>query len=149
MLRKLKTLAIEVGDHEMEVLFFAQEMRAKRRDEMKGKDKPAERFWNYVYEITSNYGMSVLHPSLCLFIIFCLFTVLYKVLFAACDVLHIVSLSFKSLVPFTGGIRMAQTHGCYQEQMDLIVVVTAIESIFGTIFLFLILLGFRNKFKIK
>ena len=57
--RRLRQLAGEVKDHERELMFFAQEMRAKRFYETTG-------FWpislNAAYDWLSDYGRSIVRP---------------------------------------------------------------------------------------
>lgn len=155
LLRKLKSFAIEGNDHEMEMIFFANEMRAKRRHEL---TKLSEKTWNYIYDLTSFYGTSILRPSLGLFAVYVLFfkfNLLIPTQYCTSKLPNLLHLTLTNLIPLPVGLKSSQTAAinCLYGSVDQIpwslMFLATLEGILGTIFLFLVLLGIRNKFKIK
>ena len=60
--RRLKELAATARDHDRAQAFFANEMRAKRGYETRG----LARLPNWIYQVLSHYGKSLLRPALAL-----------------------------------------------------------------------------------
>jgi hypothetical protein len=67
--RRLKQLASDWKDHERELEYFGNELRAKRFHETKGR--PAI-LLSWAYEQLSNFGQSVMRPGVGLLIVTCL-----------------------------------------------------------------------------
>ena len=162
--RRLKQLAADNHDHEVELRLFAFETKAKRFHTLKLADP---RHWpglvlNFAYGWTSNFGQSVLRPLGWLlltvgaaFVAFCFAAPAATSLWVSAVAAGL------NVFPFGGqaGIgREIMTKGlCPMQETDVgyldclttLYTVSAVEGVFGLIFLFLIGLGLRNRFRIK
>jgi len=159
--RKLKQWAIDGADHEKEIFFFAKEMRAKRVYEL--KRYRADWIWNLLYQVFSYYGTSVFRPAVGLLAVYLIFFGLYWILQIWClpgqqclnELTYLFYLAGENLFPLPGGIKLKPDviaeclYGGLKNTPGIMLLLTKLESIFGAIFLFLIILGIRNKFKIK
>lgn len=134
--------------------FFVQEMRAKRPLEREGK---AERFFNWLYEVTSFYGSSIRRPCIGLLLIFSISLGLSSAI-PTLDCQnkwpYLVHVTLTNMILLPAGYKSGQTviSKClYGEEgiPSTIFFLATIEGFLGTVFLFLLLLGIRNKFKIK
>ncbi|MEP3524870.1 MAG: hypothetical protein ABJN24_05535 [Hyphomicrobiales bacterium] len=166
--RKLKAMALAANDHEKDIEFFAYEMRAKRGRE-KGSIKWYELLINSLYSISSNFGQSYWRPASGLAGSLSLFFVLYAVLISkfltiAETLCFAFFHSFKNFVPFLGSLfrfaaRPEGHPSGYDEifhelahdggPVDWLVYLGIFQNFFGLILLFLLLLGLRNKFRLK
>ncbi|MCC9622666.1 pentapeptide repeat-containing protein [Thalassospira sp. MA62] len=164
--RSLKRLAIQGHDHRHEVEFFAEELRSKRLmvDTKWG--------WNWVlsglFQITSDYGRSILRPFLFWLLIAGLSAVLYLLTAAqsASEVaLHCVKGDGEQWV---SAIQLAIAKGLLLPGIaDRTLITQAYNCLYGgtiphwasavlglqtlvsSALLFLLLLGIRNRFKLK
>ncbi len=81
--RALKRLAIQAHDHDNEMKFFAGEIRSRRHITdcampwAKGFASSARYWAGIFYELTSNFGRSLIRPLICWFAVFFLFSHLY------------------------------------------------------------------------
>lgn len=73
-LRTLRAQAVKVGDHHQEMLWHSFEMKVRRRAQTGSK---FERFFSWLYEYTSDYGISVARPWIWLFGISFIFASFY------------------------------------------------------------------------
>ncbi|MEM1285226.1 MAG: hypothetical protein AAGH43_07540 [Pseudomonadota bacterium] len=165
-LRKLKAMAIAANDHEKDGEFFAYEMMAKRGTEH-------TTFWqllaNTIYWKVSFYGQSYLRPLAWMFGNFGFFAALYTLM----AVLPIggwnslwfgTTYSFKNSLPFLGTITrsvpsldghtswFAKQLGKFegvQPGLDWLTVLGTGQAILSLIFFFFLLLGLRNRFRLK
>lgn len=170
--RRLKQLAADTHDHELELRLFALETTAKRFHALKLADP---RHWpglalNFGYDWVSDFGQSVLRPLgwLALTIISALFA--FEAMTGRPDMLArgLVDFSgvakvaaFANVFPFAGqaviGRDIMKAGLCPMvegtpEHLDCLTTlytISAVEGVFGLIFLFLIGLGLRNRFRIK
>ncbi|WP_417795886.1 hypothetical protein [Terasakiella pusilla] len=155
--RRLKELAITAKDHDRELEFFAEEMRAKRL----GEEKWYLRFPNLLYGAVSAYGRSIARPIAALVAIW--FTVGYIVMmkwrilkgqYVDWDVAwQSFKLSGSLLTPFLGLSRTV-----YNDMMKklfdkeplgfFVDTVFLLEGALGVILIFLIGLALRNRFRL-
>lgn len=165
-LRKLKAMAIEANDHEKDGEFFAYEMLAKRGWETKGEFGLLA---NWLYWVLSNYGCSYLVPLCWMTAGFVGFAAHYawwlQRYVALPDAAHFAWLfSIKSSIPFLGSLfRFAPVPDGHESRFDTIyeaasgaglnvdtLVWTGVtQSLVGGVFFFFLLLGLRNKFRLK
>ncbi|MFX4220103.1 MAG: pentapeptide repeat-containing protein [Thalassobaculum sp.] len=170
--RRLKQLAADTHDHELELRLFAHETKAKRFHSLHAAD-PLH--WpglvlNFAYDWASDFGQSVLRPLgwLLVTVVCALFA--YETMTGRPDMLGRGLIEFSdaakvaaiaNVFPFAGqaviGREIMTTGLCPMvegtpEHLDCLTAlytISAAEGIFGLIFLFLIGLGLRNRFRIK
>lgn len=170
--RRLKQLAVDTHDHELELRLFAHETKAKRFHSLHAAD-PLH--WpglvlNFAYDWASDFGQSVLRPLgwLLVTVVCALFA--YETMTGRPDMLGRGLIEFSdaakvaaiaNVFPFAGqaviGREIMTTGLCPMvegtpEHLDCLTAlytISAAEGIFGLIFLFLIGLGLRNRFRIK
>lgn len=151
--RRLKELAMAAKDHEREQEFFALELKAKRHYETQG--------WalllNYAYELFSGFGRSVMRPLVGLVGVWFWFGVghgMFAKLEAGAPWLDGFRLSTAVLLPFVSSARTIYgeaSEALYEDApaqawaLDLAVVT---ESALGLLFLFLLGLALRNRFRL-
>lgn len=165
--RRLKKFAIDAHDHRSEMNLFALETKARRGHHLKWT-RPRdwlELFLSHLYEIASDYGRSLLRPLIALALTF---------LVAAWQFARLAGQSsapwrwtepvwvaaFVNLLPFAGqsviGRQLMEIGICPQVNavsdpycLTRLYGVGAIEGMFAVAFLFLLVLGLRNLFRIK
>ena len=149
--RRLKDFAVAARDHEREQMFFAYELMAKRGYETRGLALVP----NYLYGWLSGFGRSLWRPSIGLFVVWGTFGVLYSWI-AVKDWSHIwdgLLFSAAQLFPFLGASKgaLADAKAALFGNAALDAWVNAlgmIEGVLGVVFLFLIVLALRNRFRI-
>lgn len=153
--RRLKELAVQARDHEREQDFFAKELKAKRFYETTGLALG----WSYLYEWFSDFGRSSLRPLFWLFVTWLGFGVWFgtkAVNFSTHTYESLrdgVILSGALLTPFVAISRTAirdMQDSLYGEGVSLwwLDVAAIFEGLLGLIFIFLIGLALRNRFRI-
>ncbi|MEP1441734.1 MAG: hypothetical protein ABJK39_01845 [Hyphomicrobiales bacterium] len=166
--RKLKAMALAANDHEKDGEFFAYEMLAKRGYEA-GSTGPIALFINWLYFTFSNFGQSYKRPFS--FLILSLLTgwVGYGLwigtsLANADRWWFAFGYSFRNFMPLFGSLfRFAPKPSDHESwfdktfhelahsgfNVDWLTYVGIFQNFIGLIFLFLLLLGLRNKFRLK
>ncbi len=164
--RKLKSMAIAASDHVKSGEFFAYEMMAKRGVETTNK---FALFVDYLYGLLSGYGQSYMRPLISLSILWALFTysnmmIVFRTLDFLSGSFFAARLSLHNLVPFISSLsRFVPTPENYtsgfQETLNRLAndgvnigwltLLGTVEQLIGAILLFLLLLGLRNKFRLK
>jgi hypothetical protein len=165
-LRKLKAMAIAANDHEKDGEFFAYEMMAKRGVE---HTTFLQLLFNTIYWKVSFYGQSYLRPLAWLGASFATFAAVYS-LMAALPVKGWDSLwfgiiySFKNSLPFLGTLTRSvpspEGHVSWfalqlqaikdaQPGPDWFTVLGTGQAMLSLFFFFFLLLGLRNKFRLK
>ncbi|MDF2368006.1 pentapeptide repeat-containing protein [Sneathiella sp.] len=152
--RRLKELAVQSRDHEREQDFFAKELKAKRYYETTGLSLIP----SYLYEWTSDFGRSLWRPALCLGLTWLIFGLMYGVngLPYATSVLdplwNGLKLSLATLVPFAAISRTAMLESreaLFRSDVNhLLDFAMVVEGVLAVIFIFLIGLALRNRFRI-
>lgn len=153
--RRLKELAISAKDHDRELEFFANELRAKRFHETKGFGALA---WSYLYEWFSDFGRSVYRPLVSLYTTVVLFGFVYWLAAQASargsglSLDNGLKLSAAALLPFVAAARTSYGEAktaLFGVHAGLWLDVLVIgEGILGLAFAFLIGLALRNRFRI-
>ena len=152
--RQLKQMAVARQDHAAEQRYFAQEMRAKRWHE---ETHIANLSINYVYEMVSNYGQSILRPFILLWTVVFLNTILYLQTSPINNWTLAFYYSLSNSLPFGSLTRRSQSLysqlypkgiEAYPEQLTLFYTTIGLNGFFGFVFLFLIGLGLRNQFRL-
>ena len=164
--RKLKSMAVAASDHVKSGEFFAYEMMAKRGMEIK---KCPELTLNYLYGLFSGYGQSYKRPLASLGIIWASFTFLNMlIVFRTLDFLDgsffAARLSLHNLVPFISSLArfvpspdkyvsnfQTTMNGLESDGVNIgaLTLFGVSQQLIGAILLFLLLLGLRNKFRLK
>jgi uncharacterized protein YjbI with pentapeptide repeats len=142
---RLKQEMERLKKHEDEQSFFRKELRARR-----GLTSPWLGAWllNYLYDILSDYGQSLIRPLLWLFGVFAVgfffFAVAPVFNGARMTVAHAAMVSFASVFSFLPITRdaIAGLSGAAK-------IIGAIQSIFAALLLFLLGLALRNRFRMK
>lgn len=157
--RRLKELAKKAEDHEAEQLFFAHELKAKRFWHTRN---PVKLLFSYLYQITSNFGRSVLFPTSWLGVSWLLFAGYYlqqsnkpadnySEALKAFDI-HALQFSANQLVPFLAAAKgigeSAKTALFSSDYTGWLSFFMMLEGVIGLAFIFLIGLGLRNMFRI-
>jgi hypothetical protein len=165
-LRKLKAMAIAANDHEKDGEFFAYEMIAKRGVEH-------TTFWqllfNTIYWKVSFYGQSYLRPLGWLSASFATFAAIYSLMAALPiggwqSLAFGITYSFKNSLPFLGTLTRSvpspEGHVSWfalqlqaikeaQPGPDWFTVLGTCQAMLSLFFFFFLLLGLRNKFRLK
>ncbi len=152
-LRYLRQICADANDHEREEFYFAYEMKAHRHHRV---DSKALRAFYMAYEAVSDYGWSIKKPAIGLFLTG-LVSWLYIAAFGlseSCqkvvgfgDVLPFV---IGNMVPFLGASYYARgSHGCSSDLLNEFGhAMNFGGSILAVIFIFLIGLALRNRFRL-
>ncbi len=151
MYRRIKELAVAARDHDRAQMFFAYELMAKRGHETRGLALVP----NYLYGWFGGFGRSLRRPSAWLIGVWFGFGVLYRGL-ASKDSSHLLDgLLFSSaqLFPFLGASKgaLGDAKAALFGNAALEAGVNALgmlEGGLGILFLFLIGLALRNRFRI-
>lgn len=149
--RRLKELAFNARDHDRAQEFFAFELIAKRGHET----RRLKLIPNYLYRGFSGFGRSLWRPSIGLFVVWGAFGVLYSWI-AIKNMSHLLDgllFSAAQLFPFLGASKgaLADAKAALFGNAALDAWVNAlgmIEGGLGILFLFLIGLALRNRFRI-
>lgn len=165
-LRKLKAMALAANDHEKDGEFFAYEMMAKRGVEH-------TTFWqllfNTIYWKVSFYGQSYLRPLAWLGTSFATFAAIYSLMAAVPiggwqSLAFGITYSFKNSLPFLGTLTRSvpspEGHVSWfalqlqaikdaQPGPDWFTVLGTSQAMLSLFFFFFLLLGLRNKFRLK
>ena len=165
-LRKLKAMAIAANDHERDGEFFAYEMMAKRGTEH-------TTFWqflaNTIYWKVSFYGQSYLRPLAWMVGTFGVFAAIYTLMAALPiggwnSLWFGITYSLKNSLPFLGTITrsvpsldghtswFANQLGKFenvQPGLDWLTVLGTGQAILSLTLFFFLLLGLRNRFRLK
>lgn len=164
--RKLKAMALAANDHEKDSEFFGYEMMAKRGHETVGR---IPLFINSIYWHLSNYGQSYLRPicgmAFSWFVFWLLAIGLTTPQMGTLKAFSFSALhSLLNIVPVFGLLLRTNStpekHNSWYvktyEQLrvdgfnvDLLTTFTVLQQIIGTVLLFLLFLGLRNKFRLK
>lgn len=164
--RKLKAMALAANDHEKDGEFFAYEMMAKRGHETNGF---GPLLLNSMYWLLSGFGQSIARPCLAMISSWFAFWLLAIGLTTPqMGTLKAFSFSaFHSLfnvVPLIGGLfrsaAMPKGHETWYDKTyhelihdgfnaNYLTVFSTLQQFLGIIFLFLLVLGLRNKFRLK
>ena len=167
--RRLKQLAAENHNHEMELVLFAHETRAKRFHSQRLLNP--QLFISYIYEWISDFGQSWTRPLAWLVLTVGLAATAYQAMVSGAHALATGFISFSSIswisaglnvFPFAGQAVIGReimvaglcpdVPGTTEPALDCLMqlyTISAVEGVFGLIFLFLIGLGLRNRFRIK
>ena len=151
MFRRLKMLAKESENYKLVLDFYAKEKRSDYGHNIKGW----ELFGYLLYDWLSNYGRSILRPFIGLFVNIILFSIPYyffseKINKSYGDAL-IFSLS--QTLSIYSGSRQAKTdtivslYSTVEDMPNFVHVCSILEGVLSGIFIFLIILGLRNKFR--
>ena len=159
MYRKLKTMAIESKDHDREIEFFAMEERAKR-----GWHKTWFQYLpTLLYDKVSNFGRSIFRPFICLIIVWLCSAVAFLCALTNTwtwnffQIKNSLLLSASHLLPFfpwsrENRDRLIKTISDTDINEDTVIasaeVITYLEGFFVLIFVSLIGLALRNRFRI-
>ena len=151
--RRLKQLAVESRDHKSEQYFFARELMAMRGHETRG--------WalvpDYLYEWTSDFGRSLGRPTFFFVATWFFFGLVYAVWFGKTGMgIKGLVYSAMQLFPFLPGLRRHLkeledtlfTKSLPDSVSAAVFALSMIEGVLGFIFLFLIGLALRNRFRI-
>ena len=152
---KLKEMAIEAKDVDAEKRFFSYELRAKRFHHFDGSFDLGT---NFCYDWFSDYGLSLKKPIVWLFMIYAFCTVFFQHIFSVNNDYDSWSaasnMSFSQLFPFLGMSRTSRENilsslPCGGEELSpWFYILGYTENILGIIFIFLVGLALRNRFKI-
>ena len=142
--RRLKDLAITAKDHDREQMFFAYELKSKRYYETTGfKLAP-----NLLYDWLSDYGRSLTRPVIGLVGVWAIFSAIYYPLLK-CTGISPFLFSSSQIAPFLGGSSIFSKAFLKAESLGgWILTFAFVENILGVLFLFLIGLALRNRFKL-
>lgn len=147
--RRLKELAVAARDHDREQRFFARELKAKRGHETRGLALVS----SYLYELASDFGRSLWRPKFGFFAVLFAFGLAYATGFGKTGmVISGLLYSANHLLPFLPGsrkrIEVLETSLFGGPAPDSVSALTMFEGVFGAVFIFLIGLALRNRFRI-
>ncbi len=138
-LRRLKELAESNKDHAAALRFYADEMRAKRGNKEHGMG-----FWksflDLLYSATSNYGQSIGKPAIWLFSVSAVFFAC--LLMDSKGVVESMILLIANAVPFVASAKTILD--CHKDAAGILM----FHGLLSFVFIFLIGLGFRNRFRV-
>ncbi|MEQ9326704.1 MAG: pentapeptide repeat-containing protein [Rhodospirillales bacterium] len=137
-----------IQDHEAEIDFFGRELRAKRA--WKGG---VSGLLITMYELSCSFGQSIIRPILWLLFLFGAMPPIYHLVIqytwdVSVDVASMYMFSFKSLFGLLGFRR--DISGQWFEELSLLIqVLSYFQTMLGGVFVFLLGLSLRNRFRIK
>ena len=165
--RKLKKMALDASDHERDNYFFAREMMAKRGVETVG-------FWplllDFAYALLSNYGQSISRPLWGFAASLFGFGAFYSGMLVdrmplGQRLVFALEYSWRNTVPFFNTLfrfalkpegfasgfdrHLKDASLAIGHDFDWIIAASVAQQLLGGILLFLLLLGLRNKFRLK
>jgi len=147
---RLKQEMERLKKHEDEQFFFRKELRVRR--EMMPLWSVA-RFFNFLYEAFSDYGQSTNKPLLWLCGSFLLggagFAWSFNNAGTSWTILHAASLSFASNFPLLPLYKEIISPDVFASLSNLAKIIIVVQSIFGTLMLFLLGLALRNRFRMR
>lgn len=147
---RLKLEMERLKKHEDEQTFFRKELRARR-----GLFRVFSGAWllNFIYQATSDYGNSIVRPLLWLLGVFALgaATFAYAPLHcgARMPIKLAIKISFANIFVFLPDKREIMTPELLSCWSGTARIVSAAQSLFGVVLLFLIVLAIRNRFRMK
>ena len=146
---RLKQEMERLKKHEDEQSFFRKELRARRA---LARRWSGEWFLNYAYEVSSNYGSSILRPMVCLLALFlCGFIVFALDPFfngAPMKIQEAAGLSFANIFSFLP-IRREINDTMIKGLSNVAQIVGVMQSLLGFILLFLLSLALRSRFRMR
>lgn len=154
--RRLKEIAVSAKDHDKELEFFANELKAKRGYEV----TDLALLLSFLYEWCCDFGRSVIRPFILLVATWFVFGIIYKYAAMAFffDPSKLLSdgwrLSAAILTPFSGpSSRVFAKDGALEQLFGTdpgfaFYILAYFEGFLGIAFLFLIGLALRNRFRI-
>jgi hypothetical protein len=137
--------------HEEEYKFFRMELRAKRELAL---PLSSERFLNYLYEVSSDYGLSIGRPLKWLAVLFMIgASAFYAMQTGAAGpdieaIPHAAALSLANIIPFvpiTHEITTKATVAFSRTEK----IVGVVQTLLGAPLLFLLGLALRNRFRMR
>ena len=140
-LRRFKELAESNKDHAAALRFHADELRAKRWNKDQGMGYGMS-FLDLLYSMTSNYGQSIGRPAVWLATI-SIFIGVYLMINQGLDASETVRLLVANMVPF---VAISKT--IIEVKYQVVSVLLLIHGLISFVFIFLIGLGFRNRFRV-
>ncbi|KAA1158791.1 hypothetical protein EU508_14965 [Pseudoalteromonas fuliginea] len=156
--RRLKELAENNKDHERALDFHAKEMRSKRFHE---NTTYTGLFFDYSFDLLSNYGRSELRPFIALVVIWFLFALFYLLISPIATVCfdgyclklgEALSFSGGQVIPIIPGSQLARAESIKKlfsgNLTPLIHLLTFLQSLISFTLFFLIGLALRNRFRI-
>jgi hypothetical protein len=147
---RLKQEMERLKKHEDEQSFFRKELRARR---VLAHRWSGEWLLNYAYEVSSNYGSSILRPVVWLFALF-----LCGFIFFAVDpffngahmkIQEAAGLSFANIFSFLPIRREIMTDTMIKGLSNVAQIIGVIQSLLGIILLFLLSLALRSRFRMR
>ena len=157
--RKLKELASSSNDHNQELLFFRQEMLAKRGNEVHGIESGLIN----IYEYFSKCGLSIRRPLFALCGFFLLFWAIYHFWYTGIefDPIHntnwqdIMTYAAHNALPLISANQsekiaiIEKLFGSYSNRPIWFGILSFIQNLIGFALYFLTLLAIRNYFRMK
>ncbi len=158
---RLKELAAANKDHDQALYFHIQGMRAKRQQLDRSISGRLFHYLDYLFDITSEYGRSISKPAKWIFRTFYTFSIVYWVIGFVQNMEQgiIKSLgngllyALSQILPFTASGRVSATESARQlfSSADIpnwFFAISLSQGLVSFIFIFLLGLGLRNKFRI-
>ena len=147
---RLKQEMERLKKHEDEQSFFRKELRARRALAHRWS---GEWLLNYAYEVSSNYGSSILRPMLWLFALFLCGFIVFALdpVFngAHMKIQEAAGLSFANIFSFLPVRREIMTDVMIRGLSNVAQIVGVLQSLFGIILLFLLSLALRSRFRMR
>lgn len=146
--RRLKELAVAARDHDREQYFFACELKSKRFHETRGLALVP----SYLYEWFSDFGRSLARPTVFIFLIWFICGLIYADFGKQGEISDGLIYSARRLLPVPGSpgdALNALEQRLFAESVPAgVFALTLLEGFLGAVFLFLIGLALRNRFRI-
>jgi uncharacterized protein YjbI with pentapeptide repeats len=151
--RRLKEVCENNKDHELALVFHANEMRAKRWH----KTRWLASWADMAYSLLSDYGQSVSRPLMSLFITWFIFAGAYasiakNFLWDSCyQWLQMIGFSIvhsMPLLPIGRSVRKAAFEVYFVDFQSYVFVFMTVQSLVSLLLIFLVGLGLRNRFRI-
>ena len=148
--RRLKKLSTDSGDTTSTIGYFANEMRASYWHSITG----GKLFLYYLYDWFSDYGRSIRRPLICLLTVWFMFAVIYANLsnelidvYAFSEALY---LSVGHTIPFyitSKSATLSALNFLFDGPSHFVNTLLVMQGVISSIFLFLLALGVRNRFR--
>ena len=147
-LQRIKELAEANKDHALALTCHAEEMRFNRF-QRKGVGRFLADTLDLIYECTSNYGQSIALPMLWLIFTWAGFGLIYRYVFDSIESPLLFSFAWTlPFLPAAGILRLIGFRNIFEDAEPVLYALMATQGLIAIALIFLIGLGFRNRFRI-
>ena len=147
-LNRFKELAEANRDHSFALDCHAEEMQHRRFQKPGWKAKAAD-YLDMAYQVTSDYGRSIMLPVCWLSIVWSVFKLVYWYGFDSIESAGLFSAAWTfPFLPASGALRLSNFAEVFAQGAPSLFILMGLQGLLSIALFFLIGLGFRNRFRI-